>query len=163
MEGEGSGTAALAAGEAGQAFLEELLEAMRLTARVDVDQREDGTWLLEIVGLDAGQLVGRYGSTLNALQYLTGLVIQKRTGEHTRVLLDADGYRERREAALIEQARGIAAEVKRSGQEAELDPLSAFERRIIHNALLDDPDVRTYSEGEDPDRRIIIAPRSASA
>jgi spoIIIJ-associated protein len=150
-------------GEIGQEFIQEILDSMRLSAQVAVDEREDGTWVFEVVGLDAGKLIGRYGNTLNALQYLVGLVVQKRCQEHVRVMLDADGYREQRETALIDQARSIAAEVKRTGQEAELDPLSAFERRIIHNALMDDPEISTYSEGEEPDRRIIIAPKTASA
>jgi len=148
-------------GEAARAFLTDVLEAMELSADVEVAQTEDGTWRVSVVGEDAGQLVGRYGSTLNALQYLASLVTQRRTGGHVRLLLDADGYRDRRETALVEQARSLAAEVKAAGQEAELDPLSSFERRIIHNALLDDPDVVTYSEGDEPDRRVIIAPRPA--
>ncbi len=140
-------------------FIAEVVEAMGMDAEVQVEQTEDGTWRIEVHGDEAGDIVGRYGNTLNALQYLTGLVVQRRTGEHARLLLDAEGYRDRREAALVEQARSLAAEVAQAGQEAELDPLGAFERRIIHNALLDHPDVVTYSEGDEPERRVIIAPR----
>ena len=146
-------------GEVAREFLLEVLAAMEIPSQVEIEETEEGTWRLEVVGEDAGRIIGRYGSGLNALQYLTGLVVQRRTGEHVRLQLDAEGYRDRREAALVEQARSLAAEVIQAGQEAELDPLSAFERRIIHNALLDHPDVITYSEGEDPDRRVIIAPR----
>jgi spoIIIJ-associated protein len=146
-------------GEVAREFLREVLAAMYFSADVELEETEEGSWRLEIVGDDAALAVGRYGGTLNSLQYLIGLVTQRRTGEHARITLDADGYRDRREAALVEQARSLAEEVAKAGQEAELDPLSAFERRIIHNALLDHPDVVTYSEGEEPDRRVIIAPR----
>jgi spoIIIJ-associated protein len=146
-------------GEAAREFLSEVIAAIGMQSHVEAEELEDGTWHLEVVGDDAGDLIGRYGETINALQYLTTLVAQRRTGEHARLMLDAEFYRERRHAALTEQARELAAEVARHGQEAELDPLSAFERRIIHNALLDHPDVITYSEGEEPERRVIIAPR----
>jgi len=146
-------------GEAAREFLLDVLDAMELESDVTIDQTPEGTWKLAVVGDDAGEVIGRYGNTLNALQYLTVLATQKATGEHVRLVLDAEGYRDKREAALVEQAKALAAEVAAAGQEAELDPLSAFERRIIHNALMDHPDVITYSEGADPDRRVVIAPR----
>ena len=146
-------------GEAAREFILDVLDAMEMPGDVEVEQLEDGTWRLEVVGDGAGDIIGRYGDTINALQYLTTLVALRETGEHTRIVLDAEGYRDRREAALVDQARTLAAQVKESGQEAELDPLNPFERRIIHNALTDHPDVVTYSEGEEPDRRVIIAPR----
>jgi len=149
----------LDAGDVACDFLDEVLEAMGVESHAEVELMEDGSWRLEVVGSDAGDLIGRYGETLNALQYLTVLVTQKQMGEHPRLVLDAEGYRDRRQAALTEQARALAAEVAKAGQEAELDPLSSFERRIIHNALLDHPDVVTYSEGEEPERRVVIAPR----
>lgn len=149
----------LTPGEEAREFLLDVLDAMELESDVTFEEQEDGTWRLEVVGDDASEVIGRYGHGLNALQYLTVLVTQKRTGEHLRITLDAAGYRAKREAALVEQARSLAAEVAQAGQEAELDPLSAFERRIIHNALVDHPDVITYSEGVEPDRRVVIAPR----
>jgi spoIIIJ-associated protein len=76
-----------------------------------------------------------------------------------RIVLDADNYRARREEALTKQAMDLAAQAVEAGQEAELEPLSAYERRIIHNALADHPEVTTYSEGEEPRRRVIIAPK----
>jgi spoIIIJ-associated protein len=150
-------------GDVAADFLLDVTEAMGMTLEVDVEDLEDGTFRLDLVGDEAGQLIGRYGNTLNALQYLTGLMLQRRTGQHVRLLLDADGYRSRRETALVEQANELAAQVIQAGQEAELDPLSAFERRIIHNALAGHPQVITYSEGEEPERRVIIAPRPAAA
>jgi spoIIIJ-associated protein len=147
--------------EAAREFVEEVVAAMELPAEVRSSENGEGGFRIEVIGDEAGDLVGRYGSGLNSLQYLAILVGQRRTGEHLRLTLDAGGYRARREAALIEQAEALAAEVVAAGQEAELDPLSAFERRIIHNALADHPDVITYSEGEGEDRRVIIAPRPA--
>jgi spoIIIJ-associated protein len=146
-------------GETAREFLLEVIAALGMDGDVEVQQEEDGTWRLEVVGEGAGDLIGRYGDGINALQYLVGLITIRRTGEQCRVMLDAEGYRDRRHAALVEQARELAAEVAAAGQEAELDPLGAFERRIIHNALLEHPDVVTYSEGMEPDRRVIIAPR----
>jgi spoIIIJ-associated protein len=149
----------VSAAEAAREFVLGVLAAMEMQSDVEVQEQEEGGLLLEVVGEDAGDVIGRYGDGLNSLQYLATLVTLRRTGEHVRLTLDAEGYRDRRLAALTEQARELAAEVQRSGQEAELDPLSSFERRIIHNALLDHPEVVTYSEGEEPERRIVIAPR----
>jgi len=114
---------------------------------------------IELVGGDVAATLGRNGPTLDALQYLANLVIRRRVDSEVRVVLDAGGYRARRAETLVRLARDYAAQVKARQEECELDPLPAHERRIIHNALLDDPEVITYSEGEDPDRRVIIAPR----
>lgn len=140
-------------------FVEQVLAAMELPAEVRSEGLEDGTYRVDVNGESAADLIGPYGEGLNSLQYLAGLVVQKYTGEHARILLDAAGYREQRRTALVEQARELAAAVVDAGQEAELDPLNAFERRIIHHALMDYPGVTTYSEGEGEDRRVIIAPK----
>jgi spoIIIJ-associated protein len=109
-----------------------------------------------------GVVIGKHGGTINALQYLISLILQKRVGERVRLVIDAEGYRSRREQALRDMAHTYAQRVKDSGQEAVLDALQSYERRIIHNCLADDPDVFTYSEGEEPDRRVVISPREAS-
>jgi len=114
---------------------------------------------IEIVGEDAISTYGRNGKSLDALQYLANLIIGRKAGGDVRVLLDAANYRARREKALEDLAREYAALVKERQEECELDPLPAHERRIIHNILADDDTIRTYSEGDDPDRRVIIAPR----
>ena len=146
-------------GDIARDFVEQVVAAMELPAEVKAEPLDDGSWRIDVVGENAAEVIGSYGEGLNALQYLAGLVVQKYTGEHTRLLLDADGYREKRETALVDQAKELAAAVVEAGQEAELDPLNAFERRIIHNALLDYPGVTTYSEGEGDERRVIIAPK----
>lgn len=111
-------------------------------------------------GPDAHLLVGRQGQVLDALQYLASLALGGRSGQRLRIVFDADGYRIRREATLQKLAQDLSAQVKATGQEAVLDPLSPLERRIVHTALADDPDIRTYSEGEEPERYIIISPAS---
>jgi len=111
-------------------------------------------------GADAHLLVGRSGRTLDALQYIASNVVNRRSGSRERVhiVFDADGYRARRERTLKDLASELAAQVVSTGQEAVLDPLSPLERRIVHNSLKDIPGVRTYSEGEEPERYIIISP-----
>lgn len=101
---------------------------------------------------------GNFGKRLDSLQFLFNLIISRRVRGDVRVLLDCDNYRARRVEALTQLAMDCAAQVKERQEECELDALPPHERRIIHNALSDDPGVRTYSEGEDPDRRTIIAP-----
>jgi spoIIIJ-associated protein len=114
---------------------------------------------VELVGDDALTTFGRNGKSLDALQYLSNLIIGRRTGGDVRILLDAGNYRARRQETLENLAREYAALVRERQEECELDPLPAHERRIVHNALSGDDSIRTYSEGDDPDRRIIIAPR----
>jgi spoIIIJ-associated protein len=116
--------------------------------------------VLAFDGPDAHLLVGRAGRTLDALQYIASNVVNRRTNSRARlhIVFDADGYRARREVTLKRLAAELAAQVLTTGQEAVLDPLSPLERRIVHNALKDEAGVRTYSEGEEPERYIIISP-----
>lgn len=114
---------------------------------------------VEIVGDDMPATWGRYGAGLDSLQMLTNLIISRRTRADVRLMLDAGGYRERRADTLRQRAIDLAREVKSINQEAEFEPLPPHERRIIHTALADDPDIHTYSEGEGTDRRIVISPR----
>lgn len=139
--------------------MEEICEATGLQLRPIVHGVNGQYVEIELVGEDAALSFGRNGKSLDALQYLANLIIGRRVGSDVRVLLDAANYRERRTETLINLARELAATVKERQEECELDPLPAHERRIIHNALLDDEGVRTYSEGDDPDRRVVIAPR----
>jgi spoIIIJ-associated protein len=146
-----------------QEFLEELLQAMGFEAEVRASHAGDDTYRLEMYGPEMGGLIGRQGSTLSALQYLLTLVVSKRSGQRARVMLDAEGYRSRREETLRQNALDLAEQVKESGQECVLDPMSAFDRRIVHTSLADDPDIFTYSEGEEPERCVVISPRSAQS
>jgi spoIIIJ-associated protein len=146
-------------GEVARATLARILELMGLEATVSVSPQPDESFRLEVQGDDTGAVIGRQGATINALQYLVGLMTHHRVGHRVRVVVNAGGYREEREETLRELARNFARQVKETGQEAVLDALHSYERRIIHTALVDDPDVVTYSEGEEPDRRVVISPR----
>jgi spoIIIJ-associated protein len=143
------------------AFAEGLAEACDLDIElVHRDENEESIWLT-FEGPDSRYLVGRSGQVLDALQYLTLLSINRRGmmgGARLRVLFDADHYRSRREVTLKKLAQELSEQVRSTGQEAVLDPLSALERRIVHQAISEEPDIRTYSEGEEPDRYIVIAP-----
>ena len=144
-------------------LLDEILQGMGVPATVQGERQPEGSVRLLVEGADMGVVIGKHGGTINALQYLISLILQKRVGERVRLIIDAEGYRSRREQALRDMAHAYAQRVKESGQEAVLDALQSYERRIIHNSLADDPDVFTYSEGEEPDRRVVISPREAEA
>lgn len=109
-------------------------------------------------GKDAGFLVGRRGEVLNAMQYLGNVISARTLDNGVRVTMNADGYRERREETLTKLATQIAEQVRERGEEAVLDALPAFERRVIHRALLEEEGIETYSEGEEPERCVVIAP-----
>jgi spoIIIJ-associated protein len=114
---------------------------------------------INLVGADAENAFGKYGKRLDALQFLANTVLSKKINGDVRLVLDCAGYREKRAHVLEELAHELAAQVKLRQEECELDALPAHERRVIHNALANDPDVRTYSEGMDLERHVVIAPR----
>lgn len=118
---------------------------------------------IDIDGPDSSGLIGRRGQVLDALQYLF-LVMMTHNKPHSsrlRIHLDADGYRRRRENSLKSLAQQLANQVKETGEEAVLEPLNALERRIVHTELVDDTEVETYSEGEEPYRHVVITPRKS--
>jgi spoIIIJ-associated protein len=130
---------------------------------VPVARGEHGSYLeVDLEGSDAEATFGTHGKSLDALQYLANLIVARRVGMDVRVILDAAGYRERRAQVLTDLAVECANQVKERQEECELDALPPHERRIVHTALKDDTAIVTYSEGEEPDRRVIIAPREAS-
>ena len=141
-----------------KSWAEGLASATGLDLEVRVVRDEDEALTLSFDGPDAEQLSGRRGEVLDALQLLASFSLKGRSFPRLHILFDAGGYRERREQVLTEMAHNLAEEVLATGQEAELEPLSALERRIIHKVLVEIPGVRTYSEGEDPRRYIVIAP-----
>lgn len=114
---------------------------------------------VELMGSDVAGTFGRLGQSLDALQFLCNLILSHRVRSDVRLLLDGGGYRARRAENLRRRAVELANEVKARNEEAELEPLPAHERRIIHTILKDDPDISTYSEGDEPDRRVVISPR----
>lgn len=114
---------------------------------------------VELVGRDANVLVGKNGEVLDRLQFLLNNIVPRVTEPQVRVVLDGAGWRRRRTERLRNQVIAIANEVKARGEEAVLPPMPPHERRIVHQALKDDPEVMTYSEGEEPNRCVVISPR----
>lgn len=137
-------------------FVKEVTSKMGI--EVEATVRDEGESLfINIDSPDIGIIIGRRGETLDSLQYLTGLVVNKNSTNWTRVILDASGYRKRREESLIELAKKKAERVKYTRRKVSLEPMNPQERRIIHTALQDDPAVTTFSEGDEPYRRVVIA------
>ena len=125
---------------------------------VDLVSSYDGEVLnVQMNGDDMGILIGKRGQTLDSLQYLVSLVVNKGSSTYVRVKLDTENYRERRKATLENLAKNIAVKVKKSRQSVYLEPMNPYERRIIHSALQGDPFVTTYSEGEEPNRKVVVA------
>ena len=120
--------------------------------------REGDTLHIEISGHDVGAAIGHHGETLDAIQYLATLVANKNTENRLRVSVDIGGYRRRRESTLISMAERSAEKVAHSGRAFKMDPMNPAERRIVHSALQNFPGVTTHSEGEEPERRVVITP-----
>jgi len=139
-------------------LVNDLLEKSGLTLDVQNSGIQGKYVNLSLDGKDAAYLVGKHGEVINALQYLINLTVKQQMANGVRVVLDGNDYRKRREIALTGLATRIADQVKERGEEAVLDALPAFERRVIHKALSEIEGVVTYSEGEEPNRRVVIAP-----
>jgi len=137
-------------------FLEGLLKHFGISCKIECELEEN---VLNIVisGDNAGILIGKHGNTLDAIQYLTSLVVNRTSNEFIRVLLDAENYREKREKALQRLAIKLANKVKESKRSITLEPMYPNERRIIHTALQKDPKVTTKSIGKEPNRRVVIS------
>ena len=137
-------------------FLQGILESMKIEADIDIVEEKEAI-KININGKDMGILIGYRGDTLDSLQYLVSLVINKgHEREYKRVLLDTENYRQKREETLKRLADKVSFRVKRSGRYVKLEPMNPYERRIIHFALQDNPYVDTYSEGEEPYRRVVV-------
>lgn len=130
----------------------------RIGATVSVTSQASGENIeLAVDGENLGLLIGKHGQTLNSLQYLANVVYNRNAEQHARLLVDVGGYRERREEALQKLAERLAEKAKRTGRRVILEPMSAQERRIIHTALQNDKQIVTYSEGDEPYRKVVIA------
>lgn len=139
-------------------FLGRVVQAMGLDVEFKVLPGEEH-WRVNFEGRDVRILIGRRGETLNALQLLTSLAINRRLGDRVRLIMDAEGYRERREETLQRLAGRLTERVQRTGREVILEPMSPNERRVIHMALQDNPWVETGSTGEEPYRKVVISPK----
>ena len=138
-------------------YLNNLFHAMDIDAKVEIDYNEDDSVMdIDVSGPDMGILIGKRGQTLDALQYLISLFVNKKSESYIRVKLDTENYRARRKDTLENLARNIAFKVKRSRRSFALEPMNPYERRIIHSALQNDKYVATKSEGEEPYRKVVV-------
>lgn len=148
--------------EVARTFMLNVLKEMHINAEVKIELKEGNQLDIDIVGEDMGVLIGKRGQTLDSLQYLTSLVVNKESSVYVKVKLDTENYRERRKETLENLARNIAYKVKRSKHSVSLEPMNPYERRIIHSALQYDKFVDTHSEGEEPYRRVVITLKNNS-
>lgn len=150
-------TDAAAAGDAVRELLEEVVRGLGLAATVDV--ADDGEIITGTVhGDELGLFIGRHGQTIDAVQHLAQRVARAQVDDARRVVVDAEGYRERRATMLQRQADQAAEDALRSGRPVALDAMTASERRLVHEYLRDHDEVETYSEGDEPDRHLVVAP-----
>jgi len=136
-------------------FLKEVTEQMGLVVEVSAKANEDSV-LLNIQGKDSGTIIGKRGQTLDAIQYLTSLVVNKDQDNYVRVVVDAENYRSKREKTLEKLANRLADKVVKTKRSVRLEPMNPYERKVIHATLQNNPRVTTRSEGQDPYRRVII-------
>ncbi len=138
-------------------LLEEIVDALGLDVEVDVEET-DGVITGSVAGDDVGLFIGRRGQTIDAVQHLAQRIVFRGGPVKARVVIDADGYRERRAKQLREDADEAADEALRLGSDVELDPMPASERRVVHEHLRERGDVSTHSEGEEPERYLVVSP-----
>ena len=138
-------------------FLNEVFAAMNLTVVIDVKYEEENRYMnIDLSGDEMGVLIGKRGQTLDSLQYLVSLVVNKDVDDYIRVKVDTENYRQRRKDTLENLAKNISYKVKRTKRPVSLEPMNPYERRIIHSALQNDKYVATHSEGEEPFRRVVV-------
>ena len=144
--------------ERAEKFLMDVLEAMDLKATVSMEEnKEERTLDIDLAGDDMGVLIGKRGQTLDSLQYLVSLVVNKVEDDYIRVKVDTENYRQRRKDTLENLAKNIASKVRRTGKPVTLEPMNPYERRVIHSALQNDRYVETHSEGEEPFRKVVVS------
>ena len=142
-------------------FLTDVFKAMNLEAAINVEfDSTENELTIDVKAEDMGVLIGKRGQTLDSLQYIVSLAINKDCSEYVKVKLDSENYRVRRKETLENLAKNIASKVKRTGKAVSLEPMNSFERRIIHSALQGDSDCETYSEGADPYRKVVVKPKN---
>lgn len=136
-------------------FLQEVTQKMGLNLEMTAKQGETSLYI-DIQGKDSGTIIGKRGQTLDAIQYLTSLVVNRNTEKYVRVVIDAENYRSKRERTLEQLANRLADKVVRTKKVVRLEPMNPYERKVIHATLQSNPNVTTKSEGEEPYRRVII-------
>ena len=143
--------------EVARVFLNDVFQAMNMEVVIDIKYNdEEKSMDIELSGNEMGVLIGKRGQTLDSLQYLVSLVVNKESEEYIHVKVDTENYRQRRKETLENLAKNIAYKVKRTKRSVSLEPMNPYERRIIHSALQNDKYVTTHSEGEEPFRRVVV-------
>lgn len=143
--------------ESTKEFLKSVFHAMNMAVEIIVKVNEEEKLIdVDLKGEDMGILIGKRGQTLDSLQYLTNLAVNKNSENYYKVKVDTEDYRKRRKDTLENLAKNIAYKVKRTKRAVELEPMNPFERRVIHSALQNDKYVTTYSEGEEPYRHVVV-------
>lgn len=138
-------------------FLNEVFRAMGLTVVIDIDYNEENNSMnVNLSGDEMGILIGKRGQTLDSLQYLVSLVVNKDVESYIHIKVDTENYRQRRKETLENLAKNISYKVKRTKRPVSLEPMNPYERRIIHSALQNDKYVTTHSEGEEPFRHVVV-------
>ena len=139
-------------------FLQSIFHAMNLEVEIIIKESDEENVLdVELKGTEMGVLIGKRGQTLDSLQYLTNLAINKNSDTYVKVKLDTENYRRRRKETLENLARNVAYKVKRTKKTIALEPMNPFERRVIHSALQKDRYVTTHSEGDEPYRHVVVS------
>ena len=142
-------------------FLGDVFEAMKLEVEMNISVNEENRYVdIELSGTEMGILIGKRGQTLDSLQYLVSLVVNKECDNYFRVKMDTENYRQRRRETLENLAKNLAFKVKRTRRSVSLEPMNPYERRVIHSTLQSDRNVTTKSEGEEPFRHVVISYKS---
>ena len=136
-------------------FLNGLFEVMNIEADIKIDMNSDSA-KVSVIGDSAGQLIGRRGESLDALQMILSLAVNKTPGEYVKIMLDIEDYRSKREESLVRYANKMARTAAKQRKNIKLEPMNPYERRIVHSALQSDTYVTTYSEGEEPYRHVVV-------
>jgi Predicted RNA-binding protein len=144
-----------------QKFLQDVFSKMNVSVDIETEEDEE-SMMLRIKGKDSGIIIGRRGETLDALQYLTSLVVNKGRDGYRRVTVDIENYRQKREETLVRLAERLAERVVRYRKSVTLEPMNPYERRIIHSSLQNNKLVETYSVGDEPNRKVVISLKQSS-
>lgn len=140
-------------------FLKQVFNKMNLNVEINTTLTDKNTLLIDLKGNDIGVVIGKRGQTLDSLQYLTNLVVNKGEYAYVSISIDTADYRERRKQTLEQLAINLAKKAKKTRRNVNLEPMNPYERRIIHGALQNDPTIKTYSEGNEPFRYVVISPK----
>lgn len=143
--------------EEARQIVEDILNRIKIDYKINRVEYENGRIRINIVGKDMGLLIGRKGETLNSLQFIVGLIMNRKRDEKVRVILDVEDYRKKREQSLEALALRLSDKVKKTRKNVVMRPMSSQERRIVHTALQGDPQVTTYSMGDEPNRKVVIS------